>query len=157
MLRKKLLIVDKGAKKTGKSTAVKEVIRLLKDVYMLHPEPIDEDDKFEETDVACVFTPNGVKIGIESCGDPGPRLPNTLSQFVDKYNCDIILCASRTKGEIMDAIKSKKEKYTLLYAPHYFEEDNLDSAFVTSLNARYARNIVEIMLEWIARHRPIFC
>lgn len=152
MLRKKLLIVDKGVENTGKSTVVKEVIRLLEDVYKLHPEPIYEDDNFDETDVACVFTLNGVKIGIESCGDPGPRLPKTLEIFCEK-ECGIILCASRTKGEIMDAIKSKKEKYTLLYAPHYFEEDNLDSAFVTSLNARYARNIVEIIMEWIARNK----
>lgn len=153
MLRRKLLIIDKGVEKTGKSTAVKEVIRLLTDVYKLHPEPIYETDNFEKTDVACVFTLNGIKIGIESCGDPGPRLSDTLKEFVDTYKCDIILCASRTKGEIMNAIKSKKDKYTLLYAPHYFEEGNSDSAFVTSLNARHARNIVEIMMEWIARNR----
>lgn len=152
MSRRKLLIIDKGVKKTGKSTAVKEVIRMLIDVYKLHPEPIYETDNFEKTDVACVFILNGVKIGIESCGDPGPRLPKTLKIFREK-ECDIILCASRTKGEIMNAIKSKKDKYTLLYAPHYFEEGNSDSAFVTSLNARYARNIVEIMMEWIARNK----
>lgn len=153
MSRRKLLIIDKGVEKTGKSTAVKEVIRLLTDVYKLHPEPIYEDDKFEETDVACVFTLNGVKIGIESCGDPGPRLPRTLEIFCEK-ECDIILCASRTKGELKDAIyDAKKDGYTLLYAPHYFEEGNSDSAFVTSLNARYARNIVEIMMEWMARNK----
>lgn len=154
MLRKKLLIIDKGVAETGKSTAVKEVIRLLKDVYKLQGTLIyPEKDNFNKTDVAIVFTVNGVNVGIESCGDPGPRLLNTLSQFVDEYNCDIIFCASRTKGEIINAIKSKKEKYTLLYTPHYFHEDRKDGAFVTSLNARYAKNIVEIMMEWIARNR----
>lgn len=154
MLRKRLLMIDKGVEKTGKSTAVKEVIRLLEDVYKLQGDLIYlSKDKFEKTDVACVFILNGVKIGIESCGDPGPRLPKTLKIFREK-ECDIILCASRTKGELKDAIYDvKNDEYTLLYAPHYFEEDNLDGAFVTSLNARYARNVVEIMLEWIARNK----
>lgn len=153
MLRRKLLIIDKGVEKTGKSTAVKEVIRMLTDVYKLHLEPIYEDENFEKTDVACVFILNGVKIGIESCGDPGPRLPKTLKIFREK-GCDIILCASRTKGELKEAIYDVKDDgYTLLYAPHYFEEDNLDCAYVTGLNARYARNIVEIMMEWIARYK----
>lgn len=153
MSRKKLLIIDKGVGYTGKSTAVKEIIRMLKDVYKLYPKPIYEEDNFDETDVACVFMLNGVKIGIESCGDPGSRLPDTLTIFDDNYHCDIILCASRTKGEIMDTITSMGDKYTLLYAPHYYHEDTEDCAFVTSLNARYARNIVEIMMEWIARYK----
>lgn len=154
MLRKKLLIINKGVEKTGKSTAVKEVIRLLEDVYKLQKDLVyPETDNFEKTDMAIVFTLNGVNIGIESCGDPSSRLPDTLRAFYER-KCEIIFCACRTKGEMKDAIcDMKNDGYVLLYAPHYFDEEKFDCTFVKSLNARYARNIVEIMLEWIAKHR----
>lgn len=47
---------------------------------------------------------NGVRIGIESEGDPNSRLQEKLLELVNDFNCRIILCASRTRGETVAAV-----------------------------------------------------
>ena len=47
---------------------------------------------------------NGKKIGIESMGDPNTNLQERLLELVDKHNCDVIICSTRTKGETVYAV-----------------------------------------------------
>lgn len=55
-------------------------------------------------DVRAVLTINGKKIGIESQGDPGGRLIDSLGIFI-KVDCEIIICATRTRGSTVEAVK----------------------------------------------------
>ena len=66
----KLVIANRGAGGIGKSTSVKAVYYLLKSKgYQL----ISETWQYEEEigDIKAIFDINGVKVGIESQGDPG--------------------------------------------------------------------------------------
>ena len=50
-------------------------------------------------DFRLIVNINGKIIGIESQGDPGTRLRERLEDLADNFNCDIIICTSRTKGK----------------------------------------------------------
>lgn len=43
-------------------------------------------------------------IGIESEGDPNTNLRNRLLDLADNFNCEVILCSSRTKGHTVNAV-----------------------------------------------------
>jgi hypothetical protein len=47
---------------------------------------------------------NGVRIGIESEGDPNSRLQERLLELANDLNCGIILCTSRTRGDTVAAV-----------------------------------------------------
>lgn len=71
-----------GAKNVGKSTVISKVYNLL---LALYPDAeVEEGYRINKFDIKVVFTINGVKIGIESQGDPGGRLPDSLQEFVKK-------------------------------------------------------------------------
>ena len=57
-----------------------------------------------------------VRIGITSEGDPGRTLKELLERFVDEP-CDIILCASRTRGETLKWVRQARDKgsYDLIW------------------------------------------
>ncbi len=52
---------------------------------------------------------NGARIGFESQGDPNSRLKESLDLFTAK-NCKVIVCATRTDGETVDAVDALKKK-----------------------------------------------
>lgn len=58
-----------------------------------------------------VLTINGVKIGIESQGDPEKksRLPQSLKEFVDN-GCSIIVCARRTRERTFNTVEDLRTK-----------------------------------------------
>lgn len=45
----------------------------------------------------------GLKLGIESQGDPGSRLADSLDLFI-REQCVIIVCATRTWGATVEAV-----------------------------------------------------
>ena len=72
------------------------------------------DDIFVGADIKIVITINGTKIGIESQGDPGGRLEESLSLFV-KLGCQVIICATRTRGQTVKAVEKLEPKYEVLW------------------------------------------
>jgi len=55
-------------------------------------------------DVRVVLTINGLKIGIESQGDPN-GLKESLDFFV-RIGCDVIVCATKTGGATVSAVNA---------------------------------------------------
>ena len=100
-----------GTSNVGKSRTIKNVYRKLTEKY---PDFIFKKDfkqiTADEGDICVIIVINGKIIGIESQGDPNSRIFISLPIFV-KLNCDIILCATRTRGATVDEVEKLKSTY----------------------------------------------
>ena len=56
----------------------------------------------------------GVFIGIESQGDPGNRLEESLQKFRNA-KCRIIVCATRNRGATVSAVESLAPEYNIIW------------------------------------------
>lgn len=104
------VIALKGRSNIGKTSTLKELIKLLTEKY----NPSNEDYLIDGADVRVIYTINGKKVGIETQGDPYSRLPKSLNLFKNE-NCQLIICACRSSGATVEAVKSLKPKYILSF------------------------------------------
>jgi hypothetical protein len=66
-----------------------------------HPNALIEHNHATKGDVRIVLLIEGVKIGVESQEDPKPGLDLFL-----RIGCDVIICATRTRGAAVDAVNA---------------------------------------------------
>lgn len=99
----KKVIAISGKSSVGKTSSVKELYSLLKQTYPNH----SLIKEIINSDIQIIIEINQTKIGIESQGDPNCRLFKSLPLFV-KHGCQIIICATRTRGKTKDAVKALK-------------------------------------------------
>ena len=98
-----LAIWNSGGK--GKSSTLRDFANLLIKTYTSHvpifpiPVLIHATDDF-----TLVVEISGIIVGIETKGDPKTNLKQRLLVLTDKFNCDIILCTTRTRGETVKAV-----------------------------------------------------
>ena len=89
----------------GKTATIREFAKLLITTYpnyrLIFPIPIVIPTT---GDFRLIIEINGKIIGIESQGDPKTNLKNRLLELSDNFNCDIILCSTRTKGDTIEAV-----------------------------------------------------
>jgi ABC-type phosphate transport system ATPase subunit len=125
-----------GTTNTGKSTTIRTVYELLRAKY---PDAKEEGGaKLNRVDIKVVLTINGVKIGIESQGDPDKksRLAQSLKEFVES-GCSIIVCARRTKRRTFEIVEDLRTKgYEILRI------DMLKTPDPSSSNQKAAEGIV---------------
>ena len=101
-----------------------------------HPAPIDYS-----VDIEVVITIDKLKIGIKSKGDPNSGLTESLENFASQ-NCDIIICATRSRGDTVDVMTEMYNKYhyDIIWATNYrSHQKNQDI-----LNHLSAENIFEL-------------
>ena len=135
----------RGNANQGKSETIKEVARLLIAAYpaaAMTPAKID----FSK-DIKLILTLDGLKIGIESQGDPNSRLPKSLEEFA-LAGCDLIICATRTSGETVNAVQNLHavHNYDIVWVSNYRSRQKSNSA----LNKLSAQHIFELVQEIIA-------
>ncbi len=65
-------------------------------------------------DFTVILLIKGRKVGIESQGDPNSRLGGSLQLFV-KEKCNVIICATRTRGQTVDAVNTLKKQYEIVW------------------------------------------
>ena len=110
-----------GIGDTGKSTTIRLIYELLKkrnklDILI---------EKMGKRDIYAIICINGIKIGIESQGDPGSRMKESLIEF-EKQECIIIVCASRSYGKTYDIINTLEPRYKIIrYKTEISNEINL--------------------------------
>jgi hypothetical protein len=100
-----------GRSGTGKSTTVRIIYDDLVRRYPANPPQILQIGR---RDVAAIFRGiNGHVVGIESEGDPGPRLAASLAQF-HQARCTVMICAVR-------GLSARAANYRVVqsYAPAY--------------------------------------
>ena len=102
-----------GISNVGKSETIKSVYRKLTEKFtdfVFHKD--FKQITSDEGDICVIIIINGKIVGIESQGDPNSRLFISLPIFV-KLNCDIILCATRTRGATVEEVEKLKHTYEL--------------------------------------------
>jgi len=137
----KTIITIYGRYNEGKTSTIRNVYNMLMSET---PIPIMDRDVPQEGDILVVLTIGDIRIGIESEGDPNGRMitENTLQQLAES-NCDIILCASRTRGtsvKLIDHVAIEFNYNTLWTSSNY--SPRLDHEV---LNTRLAENIKNII------------
>ncbi len=103
------IIVVRGVKNTGKTEMIKKVYELLLDEY---PDAKKEESPRLRVEVKAVITIDGIKIGIESRGDVGEQVADSLKCFVKK-GCDLIICATRSRGKTVWTVGACEPTYTI--------------------------------------------
>ena len=108
---KKEVIALRGKGKVGKSQTICKTYYLLRNK---HETAKREYEILRKIDIRVIITINGVKIGIESQGDPGGRLKKSLLLFVN-VGCTIIICATRTSGQTVNVVNDMQPNYEVLW------------------------------------------
>ncbi len=127
-----------GPSNRGKSATIRETANQLMNAFPNHKLHIIND----RADITYIIEINGVKIGIESQGDPNPRMSKSLQTFVAE-NCDIILCSCRSRGATTWAIADlhRNHQYEIIRtANHQSWHKNQDQ-----LNQISASKILELI------------
>ena len=143
---RKLVIADRGTGQIGKSSSVKAVYQLIKDEG--HKLLVEE---WQGADIKAIFQIDGVKVGIESQGDPSTIMEETMEEFV-KTGCDIIVTACRTKWGTYDKVAlylGNDYGYDILWAAHYVYQVAGADETRDLLNARYARQVYQLIQDRI--------
>jgi molybdopterin-guanine dinucleotide biosynthesis protein len=104
----KTVIALYGTANTGKSATLKKVYELLKAKHLNAP----VSHEIVHHDVRAIININGHRIGFESQGDPGSRIFTSISMFA-REECDLIVCATRTRGQTVVAVESLKPQYEI--------------------------------------------
>ncbi|MCD6678941.1 hypothetical protein [Vibrio cholerae] len=101
-----------GIGSSGKTSTLREVFNQLRTKYPTAPIDIINNG----ADITVVIDINGIKVGIESQGDPNSRLQTSLPYFVS-LKCDVIFCAIRTKGMTVQWVNQCSNKYKVQFVP----------------------------------------
>lgn len=144
----KFIFVNAGSSNQGKSDSIRRLYKIL-ERQADHVERLIE----EEYDVCAILWINGVRIGIESQGDPPYyRSLDSLEKFKD-YGCDVIICAARSYGYTYDA-------------PFALEESGYICCLLTNgksnkqelqklMNQMWAENVANLINKIIDGENPI--
>ncbi|MGV7106427.1 hypothetical protein [Flavobacterium sp. U410] len=102
-----------GTSNVGKSMTIKLLYQKLIDNYEkdILLDSVKQMKSFDG-DIRVVITINGKVIGIESQGDPNSRIFESLPFFVE-LKCDIIICATRTRGGTVKIVNQYKNEYNI--------------------------------------------
>ena len=129
----------------GKTETLRNLAKLFVERFAEISYPFEEFRNIPSTgDFRFIIEINGKIIGIETQGDPTTELEDRLIDLVEKYNCDIIFCATRTKGETIYAVDNLfynhgfKTIWTSTYQVADITEQNL-------LNRLKAQQLLEVL------------
>lgn len=130
----------------GKTETIREIAQNLMAIYPnfkpIKPanHPINLHPK---KDFSLVIEINGKIIGIESQGDPKTGLKKRLKRLVEKYKCDIVYCATRTRGETVKNVESiaKDSDYKLIWTSTYQTTSN--HPLVNDLKAKHIIDLTQ--------------
>lgn len=127
-MKKIVALQDKG--NSGKTMTVKLVFDKLKAKY-----PAASVNIYKcNPDIKVVMNINGIKIGIESRGDPNSRLKKSLSFFVNE-KCAIIICSARLRGMTVDWINEYANQYHIEYVKQTYESQSNKQSAVNNATA----------------------
>jgi len=102
----------KGVGNVGKTQTIKKAYELIIDKYPNAKQELVINGPGIE--IRSIITIKGVKIGIESQGDPNSRLVESIDLFV-KEKCRVIICATRTSGATVEAVKKLQPDYKVVW------------------------------------------
>jgi len=96
-------------------------------------------------DFRLVIEINGKIIGIESQGDPNTNLQNRLLDLADNYQCEIILCTSRTRGDTVYAVDNlyNTRGFQTIWTSTYQIANVTQHTLVNQLKAKHILDLLQ--------------
>jgi hypothetical protein len=146
----KKIIVVTGVSDRGKSETINEAYDILRSKYPGAEVKELFRRRKNTRDIKVLITINGVKIGIESQGDPKStvRLFVSLPEFVD-MGCEVIVCAAHENSITMGEVNKYAGEYQIVPLPH---EKNIGSDLQQrTRNMKTAASIVAEIEKSLAR------
>lgn len=143
----KLIIANRGAHDIGKTTAIKNVFAKLHAKYATTTtlfEPFNIADlAYNWVDVKATIKIGNTLVGIESQGDPGSRMQESVKHFIKK-GCEIMLVACRNQGDTINTITNleKHHGYTVLWLQN---GKCTDPACWQKLEEKYGDRVADII------------
>lgn len=140
---KKTVIAIWGNAIQGKSTSIREIASRIPArfpgssvTYLIQG----------DVDIKAIAIINGLKVGIESQGDPNSRLRQSLDDFVAQ-GCEIIICATRTRGDTVDAVNElySNHRYDIIWTSNLFSNEK----DINYLNTTFANHILSVVADII--------
>ena len=149
--RRKYIIVNRGRTQRGKTPSIKLVFEILAKEYPHYQYPVDGDD------IKAIIDIDGVKVGIESQGDPGYRMEESMDEF-EAIGCDIIYTAARPMGPTYDKVFEMNTwyGYEILLdenpRPYYDSRYTIfDDGTLDMMNQLYAQQTAQLIVELTKR------
>lgn len=157
---KKLFIYDSNSGETGKSRSIKAIFHVLKHrmdtgEFKFKYEVLKGSDEFpNKQDLKVLVYYKDTTIGLESQGDPNSRLITSIKEFAGERECDIIICACRTKGKDVREIKRicRQKNYMFMSAPHMVVKNQEDSLY-DCIAENYANSVIAVIDKWIELYK----
>jgi len=155
----KTIIAIKGLEDNGKTSSIIKIFYdLVQDnkpnEILFKSEPYSNDNKDFHAVIICTFhlkdSIKKIKIGIASAGDPDSNQLDCLKKNIE-HNCDIIICACRTKGETVKNIENsaKDSNYQIIWTSNYNLADKKEknNELISILNAEFSQAIINLILK----------
>lgn len=110
---KTIIAVSNGVNR-GKTKTLRELALQLMSKYpnfnSIEPDLI-KIESIHDHDFRIVIEIKGKIIGIDTQGDPNTKLEERLEGLASIYQCDIIFCATRTRGKTIQSVHNIADKY----------------------------------------------
>ncbi|HKY28430.1 MAG TPA: hypothetical protein VJM12_10880, partial [Pyrinomonadaceae bacterium] len=113
------------------------------------PGAIVEHEHRSPAELREVLSINGAKIGIETTGENIKRINGSFDLFMN-LGCELIICATRTKGQTVAAVESLPG-YEVVWFERRAQSDPVERLFS---NIAIARELVEEVEEALASSKP---
>lgn len=120
MSENNLICVLYGSSNTGKTISLRLLAKKLEQITIASITIPNEDD------FAVTFILKNKKIGIITGGDDRGAIESGLTQINNNHRCDIIFCASRTKGQTTDFLNETFKKEELRWITNMYVYGNND-------------------------------
>ena len=141
MKSKKYIICDSARAESGKTAVLSELADKLKSSKNI--KQLDFKD-LNNGDVWYVFECKGKKICIITSGDNSKDMEEWFGWALD-YKSDVVVCASRSKGETIGCVNEYAEKgdYYVVWLSNYY--CNSDESIIDMLNDCTAESILNVI------------
>lgn len=130
----------------GKTETLREFANLLMATYPSYI-PVDPipPTVSPDKDFRLIVKVNGKNIGIESQGDPNTNLQHRLIELADKFQCEIILCSSRTKGETVVAVDNlhRTRNFQTIWTSTYQIDGRTNQNLANNLKAKHILDLLQ--------------
>jgi len=144
--QQKTIVAVWNAEKKGKTESLRQFANNLLLTYPTHTSILPNPANVPTTgDFRLIVEIGGIIIGIESQGDPNTKLRNRLIDLVTKFNCDIILCTCRTRGETVAAVENIRTAYGFqtIWTSTYQIEDRTQHNLVNNLKGQHILELLQ--------------
>lgn len=98
-------------------------------------------------DFRLVVQINGKRIGVESQGDPNTKLQYRLMDLADNYNCEVILCSTRTRGDTVVAVDNLQHTrgFDTIWTSTYQMDGGLQQSIANNLKAKHILELLQTL------------